>query len=162
MDRYEPNREIKPEKYEIIELNNYSEFFTLIAFQVAISVFFCIFVWIMLKVSNSTNKDEFLQFISYGFIFGLGILFFLLFLFIIFMIVTWIKDKVRVLDINEYNIAITEIERLYNNDKISKKKMFKTADSLKKSHDKFSKVKDEKENNIKNLKKKYLYSENKE
>lgn len=105
------------------------------------SVFFCIFVWIMLKVSNSTNKDEFLQFISNGFIFGLGISFFVLFLFIIVMIVTRINDKVRVLDINEYNLAITEIERLYNNDKISEKKMFKTADSLKKSHDKFLKVK---------------------
>ena len=39
--------------------------------------------------------------------------------------------------------------------------MIKTADSLKKSHDKFLKVREEKENNIKNYEKNYSYSKSK-
>ena len=84
MDSFENKREIKPEKYEIIELNDYSDFFTLIAFQMFIIIFLCGFMTTLLKVSYPTNKDEIFQFISKGFIFGLGILFFILFLFIIF------------------------------------------------------------------------------
>lgn len=161
MDSFENKREIKPEKYEIIELNNYSDLQILIVFQMLIIIFLCGFMTILLKVSYSTNKDEIFQFISKGFIFGLGILFFILFLFIIFTFYTWIQDKIRVLDVNEYELAISEIKKLYENDKISNKKMIKTADSLKKSHDKFLKVREEKENNIKNFEKNYSYSKSK-
>ena len=44
MDSFENKREIKPEKYEIIELNDYSDFFTLIAFQMFIIIFLCGFM----------------------------------------------------------------------------------------------------------------------
>lgn len=161
MDNFVNKREIKPEKYEIIELNNYSDFFTLIAIQVFIILFFCGYASVLLKIFYSVNAEEIFQFISKGFIFGLSILFFFIFLFIIITIFTWIKDKIRILDVNEYELAISDIKKLYKNEKISYNKMIKTADSLKKSHDKFLRVREERENNIKNLEKNYSYYKSK-